>query len=337
MTPRTSIRIVFALVGVILGSALVYAAAQFASFGPRSAEPGHPVAALLSDPSLAGRLVFRNTAIGAEYGLVASVSLGDPKGPRIVTKRACDRVYATRQYEICLHTEAQAVTTFHATLFDSRGATIRTWQLPGVPSRTRISADSHLVAQTSFVTGTSYGEHESSTETSISTTNGKDYGDLNAFAFEVDGKPVTAPDRSFWGVTFSSDDNTFYATAALDGTTWLVRGDLAARSLTAISTAAECPSLSPDGTKVAYKKNLSTTGTAHWTLAVRVLATGSETLLPIQPSVDDQAEWLNGTTLLFGLPDGNVVGDSNVWSVPIDGMSAPTMFLKHAWSPSVVR
>jgi hypothetical protein len=37
------------------------------------------------------------------------------------------------------------------------------------------------------------------------------------------------------------------------------------------------------------------------------------------------------------MADAKTVGDSNVWSIPIDGSSGPTLFLPHAWSPSVVR
>jgi hypothetical protein len=82
---------------------------------------------------------------------------------------------------------------------------------------------------------------------------------------------------------------------------------------------------------------VSTNGTPYWTLAVLDLASGKETVLPVKDNVDDQAEWLNDSTLLYGLADPKVVGDSNVFSVAADGSSAPKLFLAHAWSPSVVR
>ena len=81
-----------------------------------------------------------------------------------------------------------------------------------------------------------------------------------------------------------------------------MRGDLAARTLTAIHETAECPSLSPDGTKVAYKKNISTGATPYWSIAVLDLASGIETVLPEKRNVDDQVEWLDDATLLYGLP-----------------------------------
>ena len=121
------------------------------------------------------------------------------------------------------HIDRGVLTSFNATLFDSAGKQMKSWPLPGIPSRTRISADSKLVAQTSFVTGSSYGTVGFSTQTTISQVNGVDYGNLEDFTFLVDGQKVTAADRNFWGVTFASDDNTFYATAASNNRTWLVR------------------------------------------------------------------------------------------------------------------
>ena len=66
-------------------------------------------------------------------------------------------------------------------------------------------------------------------------------------------------------------------------------------------TDAECPSLSPDGTRVAYKKR-GDRATGEWRLAVLDLATGKETLLAERRSVDDQVEWLDDDRILYGLP-----------------------------------
>ena len=337
MTSRARVWLLAGLTVVLLGGAIVYGIIAFVDYQNRANAPSQ-VQTVDSTAKPGGpRIVFRNTASGAGYGLVASVPLSDPSAARAVTTQACDRVYATNDYQMCLHVDRGVVTTFNATLFDPSWKALKTWPLPGIPSRTRISADSKLVAQTSFITGSSYGTVGFSTQTTIASTAGKDYGDIENFAFTVDGAAVTASDRNFWGVTFASDDNTFYATGASAGHTWLVRGDLAARTLTAIHETAECPSLSPDSTRVAYKKNVSTTGTPYWTPAVFDLASGTETVLPVKDNVDDQALWLNDSTLLYGLPNPKVVGDSNVWSVSADGKSAPKVFLAHAWSPSVVR
>jgi len=311
---------------------LAWSAAQERRSGPSA------VQAVSTDTIATGdRIVFRNTAAGDGYGLVASVPLADPSGERSVTAEACDRVYATAALQMCLHIDRGIVTTFAATLRGADAIELGSWPLPGIPSRTRVSADSALVAMTSFVTGHAYGTVAFSTQTTISTTDGTDYGNLEEFALLIGGERVTAADRNIWGVTFGTDDNTFFATAASAGRTWLVRGDLAARSLTAIRESAECPSLSPDGRHVAYKKAVAGTAAPFWSIAVLDLGTGVETILPEPGNVDDQVEWLDDSTLLYGLPRQETVGDSDVWSIPIDGDGEPRLFIPHAWSPSVVR
>jgi hypothetical protein len=337
MTRGLRIWLVTAITVVLLGGAMGYGAYAFVDYHARADAPSQVDTAGPATSPTGPRIVFRNTASGAGYGLVASVPLADPSGARSLTKLACDRVYATQRNEMCLQIDRGVATTFAATLYDAAGKELKDWPLPGIPSRTRISADSRLVAQTSFVTGASYGTVGFSTQTTISQVDGIDYGSLEDFTLLIDGQRVTAADRNFWGVTFAADDNTFYATAASNNRTWLVRGNLRGRTLVAIKDTAECPSLSPDGTKVAYKKRTSATGTPTWSLAVLDFTTGTETLLPTNGNVDDQAEWLDGSTLLYGMADAKTVGDSNVWSTPIDGSSAPTLFLPHAWSPSVVR
>lgn len=296
------------------------------------------VPAVNTDTVAAGdRVVFRNTASGDGYGLVASVDLADPDGERAVTSLACDRVYATAAQQMCLHIDRGIVTTFAATLRDADGTELRSWPLPGIPSRTRVSADSTLVATTAFVTGESYGTVAFSTQTTISTTDGTDYGNLEEFTLLVDGSRITAADRNLWGVTFAADGRSFYATAASAHRTWLVQGDLTTRTLTAVRESAECPSLSPDGSHIAYKKAVPGTATPTWSIAVLNLATGAETALPEPGNVDDQVEWLDASTLLYGLARPDVVGDSDIWSIAIDGTSEPRLFIPHAWSPSVVR
>ncbi|TFC92823.1 hypothetical protein [Cryobacterium sp. TMT4-31] len=322
---------------VLLGGAGGYGIVAWAGSQERRTG-GNAVQAVTTDTAATGdRIVFRNTASGDGYGLVAFVPLADPAGERSVTAQACDRVYATTVVEMCLHIDRGIVTTFAATLRGADAAELRTWPLPGIPSRTRVSANSRLVAVTAFVTGESYGTVAFSTQTTISTIDGTDYGNLEDFALLVDGERITAADRNIWGVTFGSDDTTFYATAATAGRTWLVRGDLTARTLTAIRESAECPSLSPDGRHIAYKKVVTGTASPVWSIAVLDLETGVETLLPTPGNVDDQVEWLDDSTLLYGLARTDVVGDSDVWSISIDGASQPRLFIPHAWSPSVVR
>ncbi len=337
MKGRTQWLALSSIAVIVLAGAIAYGTISFVKYQQRQSAPSVVKTITATAGASGPRVVFRNTAIGQGYGLVASVPLSNPTGPRTVTNRACDRVYETQQDVACLQIRRGVVTTFEAVVFDVSGKQLDSWPLPGIPSRTRISPDSRLVASTAFITGMSYAAVGFSTQTVIRGTDGTDYGNLEDFTTLIDGKKLTTLDRNFWGVTFGADDNMFYATAASGGKTWLVRGDVRARTLTSVRQNAECPSLSPDGLHVAYKKNVSAGPDSYWAVAVLDLATGQEAVLSEKHSVDDQVEWLDATTLLYGLVNARVAGDSDVWSIPIDDSSAPVVYINHAWSPSVVR
>lgn len=286
-----------------------------------------------------GRIVFRNTASGAGYGFVASVPLSDPGAARAVSEVACDRVDATPEEFSCLQSVRGITPTFAARLYTAQAQPVAEWPLPGIPSRTRISADGSLIATTSFITGHSYASIGFSTETVIHTTDGRDFGNLEDWALTIDGAPSAPFDRNYWGVTFV-DDDTFYATVGMtvQGVTYLVRGSLRNRTLDALAENVECPSLSPDGTRIAFKRVVAGSGaTVHWAPAIYDIASGEITVLPETRSIDDQIEWLDDDTILYGLPREDAVGDDDVWSLAADGSGDPAVFLEHASSPSVVR
>lgn len=287
----------------------------------------------------AGRIVFRNTASGKGYGYVASVPLADPAAARAVSDVACDRVDATADEFSCLRIVRGITPLYMASLYTADATPVGEWPLPGIPSRTRISPDGELVATTSFVTGHSYATIGFSTETAIHTRGGEDLGTLDDWSLVIDGVPSAPTDRNYWGITFA-DDDTFYATVGLttQGVTYLVRGSISRRSLETLATNVECPSLSPDGTRIAFKRVTAGSGpTTHWTPAIYDIATGEIELLPETRTVDDQIEWLDDATILYGVPRGDAVGDYDVWSLAADGSSEPEVLIEHAWSPAVVR
>jgi hypothetical protein len=295
---------------------------------------GGDLASLRAQP----HLVFRSTALGQDYGRVAVVPLSAPDGPRAFTTATCERVYATAADAICLSADRGLVTTYRAQLLDGRWAPARDLPLTGLPSRARLSRDGSLVATTTFVFGDSYANPgQFSTRTVVTRAKGDVVGDLEKFKLTVDGKIVTAADKNLWGVTFADDDR-FYATAASGGKTWLVEGSLGGRAVTALHRDAECPSLSPDRTRVAYKKH-GDLPAGRWRLAVLDLRTRTETLLSETRSVDDQVEWLDDRTVIYGLPRtaDNGASTSDVWQMPADGTGAPTVLVPDAWSPAVVR
>ncbi|WP_229068321.1 hypothetical protein [Actinoplanes sp. DH11] len=294
---------------------------------------GGDVAALRGRP----HLIFRSTALGQGYGQVAVVPLSDPGGPRAFTPATCERVYATAADAICLSADRGIVTTYKAQLLDPAWAPVRDLPLTGLPSRARLSRDGSLVATTTFVYGDSYANPgQFSTRTIVTRTDGEVVGDIEQFKLVVDGRTVSAVDKNMWGVTFFDDDK-FYATASSGGKTWLVEGTLAGRTVTAVREDVECPSLSPDRTRVAFKKH-GDLPAGRWRLAVHDLRTGEETVLAETRSVDDQVEWLDDETIVYGLAREDASSaSSDVWSVPADGTGTPKVLVSDAWSPAVVR
>jgi hypothetical protein len=108
--------------------------------------------------------------------------------------------------------------------------------------------------------------------------------------------------------------------------------------MVSLRTNAECPSLSPDQTKIAYKKRVDSKARGVWRLAVLDLQTGQEYLLAETRSVDDQVEWLGDNRLLYGLyRSGSDATTSDIWEVPADGTGSPIVFIPEASSPAVVR
>jgi dipeptidyl aminopeptidase/acylaminoacyl peptidase len=291
------------------------------------------LAAVTAEP----HLVFRSTALGNSYGHVAMAPLSNPDGPRAITAASCDRIYATTAEGLCLSADRGIVTTYRAQLLGPDWSTVRDLPLSGTPSRARLSRDGSLAATTVFVYGDSYANPgQFSTRTVVARASGGEGVDLEKFELRINGRVVSATDRNLWGVTFADDDR-FYATAASGGKTWLVQGSLSARRLTALREDAECPSLSPDRTKIAFKRH-GNLPPGHWRVAVYDLATGKETLLAEQRSVDDQVEWLDAGHVIYGLPRTTTgAATSDVWSVPADGGGTPQVLVHNAWSPAVVR
>lgn len=302
----------------------------------RAAAPDVPTTGLSSVEDQP-HLVFRSTALGEGYGKVAIVPLSDPDGPRAFTPSSCDRVYARPGTALCLTAQRGLVTTYRAELLGEDWKPSRNLPLSGLPSRARLSPDGSLTATTTFVYGDSYANPgQFSTRTLVTRTDGTELGDLESYKLVVNGSDNNAVDRNLWGVTFA-DDDTFYATAASGGKTWLVRGSLTQRRLVALRQDVECPSLSPDGTRIAFKRH-GDLPHGQWRLAVYDLRSGTETVLAEKRSVDDQAEWLDNEHVLYGLPRSTAgTATSDIWMVPADGTGSPRLFVENGWSPSVAR
>lgn len=334
MSARTRVILLMVITVLALGFAGGYGVWAWAQYQSEARAPSQ--AAVASHPPGGPVVYFRNTASGQGWGMVAAVPIDDPLGPRTVTAQACDRVYAAADRRICLHSQQGIANSTEEEIFDAGWNLLRTRTLNGSPSRARLLGDGTLASSTVFVAGSGY-TGGFSTATEISATDGASFGNLEAYAVDIPGVTLTAAEHNIWGVTFAKDGDTFYATVGSADRTWLVRGSVSARTLRAVRPGVECPSLSPDGTRIAFKDKEDPNQPQARVPAVLDLATGKVTVLAEGRSVDDQIEWLDNSTILYGLPRGAPIGDSDIWSVPADGTGKPALFIEHAWSPSVQR
>jgi hypothetical protein len=283
-------------------------------------------------------VAFRDMAPGPNYGHLAFAPLRDGGG-RLATALTCNRVHFTASVGLCL-TIARDPVGFRGYVIDDALAVTHAVDLPGMPSRTRISRESRFAAYTVFVSGDSYLASGLSTRTRIlDAHSGGVIGDLESFTVIRDGTVIHAVDFNFWGVTFSRDANRFYATLGTGGRLLLVEGDVAARSLRVIAEDIECPSLSPDERHIAFKKRFGSGFDAWWQPAVLGLATMDVRLLPEPKHIDDQIEWLDDDHILYAVGHSPSAAQrrSDVWRLAIDGATPPSLFLADAESPAVVR
>jgi hypothetical protein len=261
---------------------------------------------------------------------VATVGGQPAAGGRTLTQLGCDRVYFAAGRGICLARGGGFAAGYKAKIFDEQLRIRHEVPVDGLPSRARVSPDGRYGSVTLFVTGHAYADAGSfSTQTTlIDLARGERIADLEDFTVTKDGVQVTAVDRNFWGVTFAPDSDRFYATMATGGKTYLVVGSVSRRTAHVIHENVECPSLSPDGKRIAYKKRVGS-GANPWRLTVLDLSSMRETPLAETRSVDDQAEWLDEEHVLYGI-------GGEVYVVRADGGGQPRRFLTGAESPAVV-
>lgn len=271
-----------------------------------------------------GALYARDTATGR----VARV---DPSahGGRVVGGPSCDRFHAAGGTALCLQRRPGVPARSYALVLDRRLREVRRIGLPGIPSRARVSASGNMLSWTMFATGDSYARSSFSTRTSIlDLRTGYLVKNMEQIPLTLGGRRHHAPDVNYWGVSFAADDNRFYATVSTAGRTHLVEGDMRNWSARTLRENVECPSLSPDGTRIAFKKKVSEGPREPWRLYVYELGTGREHAVAERRGIDDQALWTDRSTLAYGYGGA-------VWSVPADGTGAPRRLAGGASSPAV--
>jgi hypothetical protein len=305
--------------------ALTQAATALPAAAPES------VAAVEAQP----HLLFRNLSVAAEAGFAALAPLGAPDGPRQITDYPCSRLHMAAGHGLCLADQQDDpfASPYRARIFGPDFRTTHELPLAGLPSRARVSPDGRFGASTVFVNGDSYAATTFSTRTTLyDMTAGTSLGDLETFTAMKDGKRFQSVDFNYWGVTFDpADSGHFLATLGTGGHTYLVEVDVAARTVKVLRDGVECPSLSPDGKRIAFKQKVSGGGLLEvkWRLSVLSIDTLEDHPLAETRNVDDQAEWLDDGTVLYSV-------ESDIYAVPADGTGATRLFTRRADSPAVV-
>ncbi|WP_410579329.1 hypothetical protein [Amycolatopsis sp. lyj-108] len=337
---KLPMKFVVALAGVAaLAAASVVYVVQAKANSPERRTADATVAVDSAQPVVLGepgRLLFRNGAAGPGYGNVASVPVSDPGGPRRVSSLSCERFYTAADGGLCLAKEPTPMPGAVARFVDTALTEVKRVDVPGIPNRAKLSPAGRMGSWTTFVTGDSY-----STPGTFSTRTAIMDRERNELSSNIEGIPLRIGDAvhrgedvNYWGVTFAADQRTFYATVATGGRTYLVQGDNEAWNARTLRENAECPSLSPDGTKLAFKKRVADGDVRPWREHVLDLATMREIPLAETRSVDDQVVWLDNDTIAYGLPRENGK-ESDIWSVPADGSGAARLLVPFASSPSV--
>jgi hypothetical protein len=275
------------------------------------------------------------------FDQVGLAPLASPDDRLVLESPACERSYFGPKSGLCLVINRQSLSPkAYAVFVDHALKTTRQLPLDGLPIRARVSPDNRWAAATVFVSGESYSGDFTTRTSLFNLENGAVIDTLETFTTERDGKVFKEIDFNFWGVTFFASGDRFLATLGTGGKRFLVEGDLTRRHMTVIHDDVECPSLSPDGRTIVFKRAAAVKGT--WRLWAMRLDSGEAWPITGEDRyIDDQAEWLDNDRVLYGLMYGEGIPE-NALSIWISDVSKESgfdakIFVRSASSPSVVR
>lgn len=280
------------------------------------------------------RIAFVNRAPGDDYGKLAYI---DRDNQRNQTELECDRVDLNANGGICLDSDSGIGGGGRGlVLGPDLNATLRFGI--NLPSRAAASPDGEVVAWTGFSLGHSYlapGEFATTTQlVEVERGIGANLEDIFR-TWDIDGSPLDDETRNYWGVTFVDSDR-FYATVGVGDTTSIVEGRISNSTMNVVFENATCPEISPDGSTLIVKER----GEGDFMQLVAIdVATGSRRNLAETRSVEDQVEFLNSSTIIYGLPneaEGTEAQPAwDVWSLDLNG-GQPQLIIPFADSPAAI-
>ena len=295
----------------------------------RSAERAPPPRLARGAPPSAGPLLVRAvdprapTADGALYEISAD-------GVRRAGRPKCARVHASPGGPaLCVRVSANGY-DYEAVVLDGAYRPRARLPVDGVPSRVRVSRDGRYGALTTFE-GRGQGYFADTSDFSTATRivdmrSGRPLLRLEDLLLRRDGRWAPASGGDLWGVTFG-ERGRFYATYATGPDHLLIEGRVGSRRARVVGRHVECPSLSPDGTRIAYKRRIGATDS--WRLHVRELANGRDWALAETRSIDDQPEWLGDGWIAYSHAGA-------VYAARADGSGSPALLAASAASPAAL-
>ena len=279
-------------------------------------------------------VIFRALAPRNAYGHIAVLGLS-PDAQPYISRLQCSRVHYAGGRGLCAKQESNNADLVNvAYVFDRTLERGRRLELDGIPTRLRVAPNGRLGAITTYAEEESAAGERLSTRTRIvDMRTGRPLADLRDFRIENLNLPPIRGPVDFASVAFERDGDRFFATLSTDTERYLVAGSVSERRLSTIRTGVASEALSPDGRRLAVKRLLPERG--FWQLAVIDLATWQEHDLSQGPrSVDDQVEWLDADHVVYHDVDGE---STALWMLSIDGISAPRVLVKDAYSGAVQR
>jgi hypothetical protein len=264
-------------------------------------------------------------------GRVFETALATDASPIRAGELACERIYVNPAGDgLCLAVARNGF-DFVAITFDHRYQERKRFSIPGTPDRARVSPSGRYGALTTFLTGHTYsaGVRQFSTHTAIVDMHaGRELLKLDELEITRDGESFERADSNLWGVDFIDDDR-FYATLGAGGRHYLIEGRVSTRRAKILRDRIECPSLSPDGRRIAYKRRIGKED--RWRLHVLDVDSGRDIALAEGRTIDDQPEWLGNEHIVYS-------DDRHVFAVPADGGGSAQRLIARASSPvSLVR
>ena len=321
------------LASLLLALGLVYLAADYLGSFVQHISRTETAAPSLVTPPPRPYLLVRSTRPDVSYGKLLLVPVQAADGPAYDTDLSCERAAFAGSRGVCLVTEEQESSTHYAYVFNDRFERLHKMRLAGVPNRLRLSPDGQLAA-------ISVSEHTHNdplvdfiARTVLIQTETGTSKDLREFRYTLDGKLLRARGLGVWGVTFAADSNRFFATLEVKKTNYLVEGDVAKRAIRVLRAGVECPSLSPDNTRIVYKRRVLVDDDAR--LRLYDLQKGTDVAIEAEKrSIVDQVDWLDDDRVMYHLTGAQ---GADVWSVRVDGTEAPRIIRTYAYSPAIVR